>query len=256
MMGAFSLRFCCITAFCTVGSLGQSCTTVITQFNYGEPPPSGVHTFCTNAPASQYGNNQRLWSRHQAPQGYRLTLQVAAWKTEASKDFGIVYAAPRNAAPALSASCTPSIGAVLNSSSGPLAPLPGLWESGYGAQIGLCFYSDASGTNTGIVYNVSSTACPAGSYCPNNATAPIVCAAGRFSTKGATACAPCPGGTYSNAGASVCCAEAFEEQAAACAPCSAGYFCPPSNGIQRTPCAAGTYSSSFATACSACAAGF
>ena len=234
---------------CTVIPQGASAT------NYGVFPTNGsTQAFCTNLPATQYVNGALQLSRHQAPPGYLLTLTLTAWATEASYDYGLAYTVSAGTLMATSATCALSSGTSLFAKyAGALIPAPGSWQSNYGAQIGLCFYSDTSSPGGGIVYNISTASCPAGSYCPANSAAPLACAAGAYSAAGAVSCdytcpagtfasppasclpAPCAAGTYSTAGAPFCApcpAGPFSKQvglasAASCQACPAGHNCPP-----------------------------
>lgn len=67
------------------------------------------------------------------------------------------------------------------------------------------------------------TTCPAGSYCPENATATIACETGMYAIAGLSSCLTCPGGTQ----------------------CSDPTIAPVS-------CVAGTYSLGNATTCIPC----
>jgi hypothetical protein len=155
-------------------------TTSASNF-YGVFPTSGSQTFCTNVLPTQYVNNALQLSRHQASPGYRLTLTATAWTTEAGYDYGVAYRATEGTAVTNTASCALTGGTTLFTKyAGPAIPTPGSWSSNYGAQIGLCFHSDGSDVNNGISYSISTSACPAGSYCPANAAAPIACTAVRL----------------------------------------------------------------------------
>jgi hypothetical protein len=155
-------------------------TTSASNF-YGVFPTSGTQTFCTNVLPTQYVNSALQLSRHQASPGYRLTLTLTAWATEESCDYGVAYTATAGTAVTTTASCLLTGGSTLFTKfAGWGNPAPGSWSSAYGAQIGLCFHSDGSVVRNGVSYTISTTACPAGSYCPANAASPIACAAVRF----------------------------------------------------------------------------
>jgi hypothetical protein len=186
----------------------QKCTTAIptttsSAHNYGVFS-SGTTEFCTNVLPTQYTDSALQLSRHQAAPGYRLTLTVTAWNTEAGYDYGVVYKAAAGTAVTTGASCALTGGTRLGKFDG--APLPPPRnESDFGAQIGLCFYSDSSIVNSGIIYTITTTACPAGFYCP--AANAIPCPAGTSSSSiGATSSSTCITCStwYSAAGASSC----------------------------------------------------
>ena len=148
---------------------------------YGVFPTSGTQTFCTNVLPTQYVDLALQLSRHQASPGYRLTLTLTAWATEAAYDYGVAYTSTAGTAVTTTASCLLTGGSTLFTKyAGSTIPAPGSWSSAYGAQIGLCFHSDDSAVRNGVSYTISTTACPAGSYCPANAASPIACAAVRF----------------------------------------------------------------------------
>jgi sugar lactone lactonase YvrE len=202
------------------GSRAQAvCASAFGQTNYGVFPASGAQKFCTNVLPAQYAASALQLSRHQAAPGHRLTLTVDAWATEACCDKGAVYSAAAGAVVTTAASCALTGGAPLFSLfGGAPAPAPGSWSSNYGAQIGLCFFSDASVVASGITYTISTAPCPAGFFCPANAAAPIACAAGSYSAGGAAACASCAAapGSY--------CPPRSTSPASAL-PCPAGAFC-------------------------------
>ena len=153
-------------------------TTSASNF-YGVFPTSGTQTFCTNV-ATLYVNNALQLSRHQASPGYNLTLTLTAWETEEEYDYGVAYTATAGTAVTTDESCNLTGGTTLFTMyAGLTNPAPGSWSSAFGAQIGLCFYSDGSGEENGVSYTISTTACPAGFYCPANAASPIACAAVR-----------------------------------------------------------------------------
>ena len=162
------------------------CTAAIPQTTsasnfYGVFPTSGSQTFCTNVLPAQYVNYALQLSRHQSSPGYRLTLTATAWSTQAGSDFGVAYMATAGTAVSTAALCALTGGTTLFAKyAGLTIPTPGSWSSNYGAQIGLCFHSDGSAVNNGISYSISTSACPAGSYCPANAAAPIACTAVRL----------------------------------------------------------------------------
>ena len=179
-------------------SLQSSCTAAIAGGsgvqNYGLFPTSGTQTFCTNVLPAQYANNALQLSRHQAAPGYLLTLTAMAWETEADFDFGVAYTAAAGTAVTTTPSCALTGGTTLFSKyAGSTIPAPGSWNSAYGAQIGLCFYSDGSVVDDGISYTITSTACPAGYYCPANAATPTACGCPSACPAGTTAnVATCP----------------------------------------------------------------
>ena len=92
-----------------------------------------------------YVINALQLSRHQASPGYRLTLTLTAWATEGIWDYGVAYTATAGTAVTTAASCILTGGSTLFTKyAGSTIPAPGSWSSAYGAQIGLCFYSDGS----------------------------------------------------------------------------------------------------------------
>ena len=164
------------------GAAAQACTASFGQTNYGVfPAASGAQAFCTNVPSTTYVNNALQLSRHQAAPGHRLTLNLTAVSTEACCDAGVAYNATAGTAVATAAQCALSGGTrLLPLVSGVAIPSPSSWQSNYGAQIGLCFYSDSSNTTSGISYTITTVACPAGFYCPTDSASPIACAAVRL----------------------------------------------------------------------------
>jgi hypothetical protein len=168
---------------CTTSS---TCSAAIPQTTsasnfYGVFPTSGTQTFCTNVLPTQYVNSALQLSRHQASPGYRLTLTLTAWATEEGYDYGVAYTATAGTAVTTAASCLLTGGSTLFTKfAGSTIPAPGSWSSAYGAQIGLCFHSDGSDVRNGVSYTISTTACPAGSYCPANDAAPMACAVVRL----------------------------------------------------------------------------
>ena len=175
-----------LAAALLLGAGAQTCAVAIPQTtgaatDYGVFPTSGAQEFCTNVLPAQYENGALQLSRHQAAPGHFLTLTVTAWATENSNsDFGVVYAGDANISATTSSSCVLTGGTTMF---GPYAGtiFSGLArQSNYGAQIGLCFYSDSTGPANGIAYTISTTACPAGFYCPANSAHQIACAAVRL----------------------------------------------------------------------------
>jgi hypothetical protein len=85
--------------------------------------------------------------------------------------------------------------------------------------------------------------CPAGSYCPDLASAPVPCPAGSFCPADVTAPVPCQSGSScpASAAAEVDCPAKFVCRIpASIEPCPAGSFCPPRT-VEPTPCASGSY---------------
>jgi hypothetical protein len=127
--------------------------------------------------------------------------------------------------------CVPAVGA-----------LAGAW----GAPISMQLASDAGTVGAGARVLLNVIPCPAASYCPNGAFAPVPCPAGSFCPAASSAPTVCPATTSSPANST---------SAVACSlSCPAGSFCPSPPGPAGV-CSAGTYSSSAgATSCAACTA--
>jgi hypothetical protein len=257
-----------VSALLALPAAAQSCTSAFSQTDYGVLAAAGApQAFCTNVPPSRYANNALQLSRHQAPPGHRLVLTITAWDTELDYDFAMVYTAAAGAAVAASAYCAlaGASGTLVAKASGAGPPSFGPHFSGFGAQLGVCFYSDFAVTKWGVAYNLTAEACPAGSFCPPDASAPNPCPAGAFSAAGASSCTPCPSGTYSTAGASTCAftaascpAGTFASAPASCESCGAGTASAvvgATSGASCVACPAGTAAPAGASLCAICPAG-
>lgn len=233
------------------------CTSAFAKTDYGVFPVEGVQAFCTNVPGSTYANNALQLSRHQAPPGYRLVLTISAWNLEVDFDFAMVYAAPADAVVATFANC-----ALTNISNtltiGPIPATFGPYYSGYGAQQGLCFYSDSDNMGGGITYTLTTEACPAGSFCATGANASAPCLDGTFSAAGSTSCmAVCPSGMYASNASSCFFCEAGTYSAtgaSSCTSCAVNSFSAVGASTCAATCPAGMYASAYAS-CLTCPAG-
>jgi hypothetical protein len=247
-------------------AVAQTCMSAIAQggTNYGVfPSSSEVQAFCTNVPPSPPRSSASQLSRHQVAPGHRLTLTATAWAIVSSSAYGVVYTATAGASVSTAAFCQLSgVSELFANQSGAVIPPPGSWHSNYGAQLGICFYSQDSAS--GINYTITAAACPAGSFCPTNAASPSACAAGTYSVAGATLCAftesSCPAGTFASPPSSciACAAGTFSAGGVSpCSSCAAGAYSAAgaaSCTFANTSCPAGTYASAPAS-CLACAAG-
>ena len=260
-----------VSALLALPAAAQSCTSAFSQTDYGVLAAAGApQAFCTNVPPSRYANNALQLSRHQAPPGHRLVLTITAWDTESGYDFATVYAAAAGAAVAASA-VAGSASCALAGASGTLAkasgagpPSFGPYFSGYGAQLGVCLYSDSNTRGGGIVYNLTAEACPAGFFCATNADSAENCPPGTYSTAGSLNCThtatSCPAGTFARSPASCrpCAAGFFSSSGAsfcsACAPGAFGIAGASTCAFSATSCPAGTFASAPAS-CLPCAAG-
>ena len=89
--------------------------------------------------------------------------------------------------------------------------------------------------------------CPAGSYCPDEATTePLSCSAGSYCPPGTAVPLPCPGGAYSNS-------TSLAEEAQ-CTQCPAGSSCLPGS-LAPSPCHPGTIAAARSTTCALCEGG-
>ena len=221
--------------------------------------------YCTASTGSSYSNNARQISSHsvsaatrltyprnsalhnpnlaQAPPGYRIELTLTAFHTEANYDFAGVYLATAASTVTTTASCslTGSSDWALPLTSG--SPALSTHYSSYGAQIGICFYSDNSEVYGGVRYTITLQACAAGQACATNAATGVACT----------------GSTYSGAGFGACCPLGYTAHAdVACTACPAGTysFQLVSNSQSGCyPCPSDTYSSAGASDCTACPPG-
>jgi hypothetical protein len=156
--------------------------------NVSTLPTNGTFYYCTSAAGSSYIAGAFQVSLHTALPGYRVVLNITQWKTEPGYDYGTVFLTNSGASPSATSACelseTASGGIELFSggASGPYAGTPAgsPASSPFGGGAGLCFYADGSVEVDGIGYSVAAQACPAGSFCPNNALSPIPCAEVRF----------------------------------------------------------------------------
>ena len=92
----------------------------------------------------------------------------------------------------------------------------------------------------------SCTPCPAGSYCPADAGAPVLCAPGTFAAnQQEAACAECGAGFFSSTFGNT-----------ECMPCAPGTHASGTGQVVCTPCAPGTFNAVTAqSGCSACPPG-
>ena len=89
--------------------------------------------------------------------------------------------------------------------------------------------------------------CPAGSYCPDEATIePLPCSAGSYCPLGTTVPLPCHGGTYSNATSLA--------ELSQCTQCPAGSSCL-AGSLAPSPCHPGTIAAASSTTCALCKSG-
>ena len=92
--------------------------------------------------------------------------------------------------------------------------------------------------------------CPAGSYCPLNASAPVVCPAGTYSEANAPECSLCPCGSYgltTNLKSSTCTGK-----------CTGGYACPAGSIVgnaESMMCPVGTFAAPGSGFCNWCPPG-
>jgi hypothetical protein len=167
------------------------CTTAIgARTDYGVYPPSGRSSFCT----LPYANSVLVLSVHTAPPGYHLVATVTLWQTEACCDKGFFYTAAAGSTVTSGASCALAGGTALFAPQGGAGAVAvgATFTSSYGGILGMCFFSDFSITDSGILYTLHAEPCPAGSYCPADAAAPIPCPNGTSSSAvGATSSVAC-----------------------------------------------------------------
>lgn len=158
----------------------------------------------------KYMSGKFQLSRHQATPGFRLMLTVTRWDIT-STDRGTVFVSAAGARFGKDPTSN------LVSDSGSTIPAPGSWQSNYGAQIGLLFSSFYYYyARNGIAYTITTSPCPAGSFCPMNSAAGVNCPEGFYCPTGSPSAIACQPGTYQPSAG-----KAF------CLPCAMvrGFFC-------------------------------